>query len=123
MVPGTWTVEFHPAFEQEFTALQAEVQDRLLSRAKIVAEDGPQAGRPAVDTLKGCKHPNMKELRFKAAGGEWRVAFAFDPERKAILLVAGDKTVGSEKKFYTWLLKKAEERFDEHLAMLTGGAP
>ena len=65
----------------------------------------------------------MKELRFKAAGGEWRVAFAFDPERKAILLVAGDKTVGSEKKFYTWLLKKAEERFDEHLAMLTGGAP
>jgi hypothetical protein len=48
-------------------------------------------GRPYGDTLKGSKHANMKELRFDAAGGIWRVAFAFDPRRQAILLVAGDK--------------------------------
>jgi hypothetical protein len=42
----------------------------------------------------------MKELRFDASGGVWRVAFAFDPRRRAILLVAGDKSGVSEKRFY-----------------------
>jgi hypothetical protein len=60
----------------------------------------------------------MKELRFSAADGEWRVAFAFDPRRKAILLVAGDKSGGSEKRFYRELIKKADERFDAHLARI-----
>lgn len=75
-------------------------------------------GRPRVDTLNGSRHANMKELRFSAADGEWRVAFAFDPRRKAILLVAGDKSGGSEKRFYRELIKKADERFDAHLARI-----
>jgi hypothetical protein len=62
-----------------------------LAAATILAEYGPLLGRPYVDTLKGSKHANMKELRFDAAGEIWRVAFAFDPRRQAILLVAGDK--------------------------------
>jgi hypothetical protein len=60
----------------------------------------------------------MKELRFRAADGEWRAAFAFDPKRKAILLVAGDKSGGSEKKFYRQLIAKADQRFDAHLNRL-----
>ena len=60
----------------------------------------------------------MKELRFGAADGEWRVAFAFDPKRKAILLVAGDKSGGGEKRFYRELIRKADERFDAHLVRL-----
>ncbi len=68
--------------------------------------------------LKGSRHANMKELRFDAADGVWRVAFAFDPKRKAILLVAGDKSGGSEKRFYRQLIAKADERFDGHLARL-----
>ena len=60
----------------------------------------------------------MKELRFSAAGGEWRVAFAFDTRRKGILLIAGDKSGGSEKRFYRELLRKADNRFDAHLARL-----
>jgi hypothetical protein len=60
----------------------------------------------------------MKELRFKAADGVWRVAFAFDPRRYAILLVAGDKSGGSEKRFYQQLIKIADDRFDAHLAQL-----
>ena len=55
---------------------------------------------PRVDTLSGSRHANMKELRFGAADGEWRVAFAFDTKGRAILLVAGDKSGGSEKRFY-----------------------
>jgi len=72
-------------------------------------------GRPRVDTLNGSRHANMKELRFSAADGAWRLAFAFDPKRKAILLVAGDKSGGSEKKFYKQLIAKADKRFDAHL--------
>jgi hypothetical protein len=49
----------------------------------------------------------MKELRFEAAGGVWRVAFAFDPKRRATLLVCGDKSGGGEKRFYRQLIGKA----------------
>src|SRR3990170_8054075 len=78
-------------------------------------------GRPRVDTLEGSRHANMKELRFTAADGEWRVAFAFDPRRRAILLVAGDKSGVSEKRFYRGLVRKADDRFDAHLARLRRG--
>jgi hypothetical protein len=71
-----------------------------------------------VDVLKGSRHGNMKELRFSASDGEWRVAFAFDPKRKAILLVAGDKSGVSEKRFYRELVRRADARFDAHLARL-----
>jgi hypothetical protein len=70
-----WTVEFHDNFEPEFVALESAVQDGLLAVAKLLADYGPQLGRPFADTLKGSKHANMKELRFQASGGEWRVAF------------------------------------------------
>src|SRR3989442_14046198 len=72
---------------------------------------GPQLGRPRADTLNGSRHPNMKELRFDAADGVWRVAFAFDPSRKAILLVAGGKSGVSKKRFYRQLIEKADQRF------------
>src|SRR5881227_3846253 len=78
-------------------------------------------GRPRIDTLKDSRHANMKELRFSANGGEWRVAFAFDPKRKAILLVAGDKSGGSERRFYRELIRKADDRFDAHLARIRRG--
>src|SRR5579862_2942818 len=79
---------------------------------------GPQLGRPRVDTLNDSRHANMKELRFGAADGEWRVAFAFDTKRKAILLVAGDKSGVGEKRFYRELIRRADNRFDAHLARL-----
>jgi hypothetical protein len=60
----------------------------------------------------------MKELRFEGADGEWRAAFAFDPERRAILLVAGDKSGGSQKRFYRQLIAKADSRFSFHLESL-----
>jgi len=58
------------------------------------------------------------QRRFSAADGEWRVAFAFDTRRKAILLVAGDKSGVGEKRFYRELMRKADDRFDAHLARL-----
>ncbi len=114
----SWTVEFVSEFALEFNALAEEVQDELLAHARLLEEFGPMLARPHADTLKGSRHANMKELRFDAAGGVWRVAFAFDPTRKGILLVAGGKSGISEKRFYRQLIKKADARFDDHLARL-----
>lgn len=111
----TWTVELHQLFAQEFKTLSEAVQDELLKEVLFLEEFGPQLSRPKADTLNGSKHSNMKELRFKADDGVWRTAFAFDPQRKAILLVAGDKSGTSEKRFYKQLIEKADTRFDEHL--------
>ena len=76
-----WGLLFHEEFETEFDELPFEVADELLAQAKLLKQFGPQPGRPRVNTLKGSGHPNMKELRFDAAKGVWRVAFAFDPKR------------------------------------------
>ena len=114
----SWVVQFDEAFELEFDELPETVQDEMLAHAKLLEQFGPTLGRPRVDTLNGSRHPNMKELRFQADGGVWRVALAFDPQRQAILLVCGDKSGVSERKFYKQLIRKADERFDQHLARL-----
>jgi hypothetical protein len=113
-----WTIEFAPEFVPELLVLLPEVRIELLAQAGVVAQFGPMTSRPRVDTLNGSKHANMKELRFDAAGGVWRVAFAFDPRRKAILLVAGDKSGTSGRAFYRRLIATADKRFDAHLARL-----
>lgn len=111
----SWVVEFHPAFESEFDALSRRAQTAIAAKALLLEEFGPQLPRPHADTLTGSKHANMKELRCNADDGVWRVAFAFDPNRRAILLVAGDKSGVSERRFYQRLIAKADERFDRHL--------
>ena len=94
------------------------LQDELLAHARLLQEFGSHLGRPTVDTLKGSKHANMKELRFDCAGGVWRVAFAFDTERAAILLVGGNKGGADQRRFYKKLIASADVRFDGHLAAL-----
>lgn len=111
----TWTVRFADEFEAEFNRLPEAVQDKALEVFGLLAVMGPSLGRPRADTLKASRHKNMKELRFDAEGGVWRVAFAFDPARQAILLVAGDKAGENERRFYDWLIRTADERFDAHL--------
>lgn len=111
-----WIVRFDTKFDEEFDELSVEVQDELLAHAVMLEKFGPQLGRPFVDTLKGSKHSNMKELRFKADRGVWRVAFAYDPKRQAILLVAGNKSGVSETRFYKELIRKADERFSKYLS-------
>ena len=113
-----WDVEIGDEFEPEFKELTEDVRIEILAHARLLQQFGPQLGRPRVDTLNDSRHANMKELRFSAADGEWRVAFAFDIKRKAILLVAGDKSGGSQKRFYKQLIAKADDRFDAHLARL-----
>ncbi|MEM6414209.1 MAG: type II toxin-antitoxin system RelE/ParE family toxin [Pseudomonadota bacterium] len=115
-----WIVEFHEAFAIEFAEFHGDVKTVMEAHIALLATFGPQLSRPQADTLNGSRHANMKELRFKAADGVWRVAFAFDPDRKAILLVGGNKSGSSATKFYRRLIKKADERFDDHLSKLDG---
>ena len=110
-----WTVEFYSAFKAEYDQMPETIQDQILKGARLLVDFGPSLGRPHVDTLAGSKYTNMKELRFKTDDGVWRLAFAFDPERKAVLLVASDKSGISQSRFYKTLIQKADERFEDHL--------
>ena len=114
----SWSILFHDDFADEFAALTESLQDELLAHALLLRDFGPGLGRPTVDTLKGSKHANMKEMRFAWAGEVWRVAFAFDPERQAILLVGGDKGGADQRRFYKRLIAVADARFDGHLDTL-----
>ncbi len=111
----TWEISFHEEFLSEFYDLTETVQDELLAHTKLLESEGSLLKRPHADTLKGSQYKNMKELRFYADDGVWRIAFAFDPQQKAILLVAGNKAGTSEKRFYKELIAKADRRYDSHL--------
>jgi hypothetical protein len=101
-----WTVVYHPAFDPEYEALPQAVQDELVESAILLQVLGPRLRRPHVDTLAGLKHANMKELRFQADDGVWRVA--------------SDKAGVAQKRFYKALIAKADKRFSEHLDTLEG---
>ncbi len=114
----TWIVLLHDAFGNEFALMPESLQDELLAHANLLAQFGPNLGRPTIDTLKASRHANMKELRFTWSNEVWRVAFAFDPQRQAILLVGGDKGGADQRRFYKRLISVADDRYDEHLATL-----
>lgn len=89
--------------------------ERVRSRLELLQERGPQLGRPLVDTVKGLQHKNMKELRPGTSGrSEARMLFAFDSERRAIVLVAGDKS-GDWNGWYVKNIPIADDLFDQHL--------
>jgi hypothetical protein len=89
---------------------------RLVRAAiRILADDGPALGRPLVDTIKGSKIKNLKELRPGSSGRtEIRILFVFDPSRRAVLLVAGDKST-DWKGWYKTAIEHAETLYDQHL--------
>lgn len=106
-----WQVEFHDELLVEVETLSREVQKALAAHVRLLTEFGPGLGRPSVDTLKGSRIANLKGLRFSAEGGVWRVAFAFDQRRVAVLLVMGDKRGVAESRFYKTLVARAEARW------------
>ena len=118
-----WVVEYDAAFVAELDAIARDtgstaVLEEVAALALLLRRFGPHLKRPHCDTLSGSKHANMKELRFTLPDGEWRVAFAFDPRRSAILLVGGSKSGTPEKRFYRELIRVADKRFDAHLQEL-----
>jgi len=109
-----WEVLLDDAFQTEFDAYDENVQDKILGRAGLLRQFGPHLPRPYADTLAGSKFTNMKELRAPVGKQVWRVAYAFDPKRRAILLCAGNKEGSNSKKFYEELISTADERFGKY---------
>ena len=95
--------------------------DQIIAALEILADQAPGLGRPLVDSIVGSRHKNMKELRPGSSGrSEVRILFAFDPKRRAILLLAGDKQ-GTWARWYRRNVPIADDRYDEHLGQLKGG--
>ncbi len=113
-----WQVVTTDDFDGWFAALGREAQVEIIAKVELLKLLGPKLGRPHADTLNGSKHANMKELRADTADHVMRIAFAFDPRRMGILLVAGDKAGVSQKRIYKQLIRKADKLFDTHLAKL-----
>lgn len=108
-----WQIDTTDEFDLWFARLMEDQQDSVLAAIEKLEEYGPRLGRPFVDTLKGSRHKNMKELR--PPKGHLRVLFAFDLERTAILLVGGDKT-NRWSEWYKEMIPIAEQLLDRRLA-------
>lgn len=113
-----WEVRFHERFATELMALPGPVQIEFAAHLVLLRQKGFRLGRPEVDTLEGSRYANMKELRLKVLKAQWRFAFAFDPERNAVVLCGGAKSGVSQKLFYKRLIALADKRFGEHLAAM-----
>lgn len=115
-----WDIELE-SVEPWLDGLDQDSYVQVMAALELLAERGPGIGRPLVDTVTSSRHKNMKELRPGSAGrSELRLLFAFDPECRAIVLVAGDKC-GNWKKWYRENIPIADSRFDAHIARLRGG--
>ena len=112
-----WEVILDDDFADWLRGLDAGPRQEILAGSDQLSRFGPNLGRPRVDTLKGSVYPNLKELRVQYAGEPWRILFAFDPRRRAILLVGGNK-VGDEKGWYRENIPIAERRYARHLDRL-----
>lgn len=112
----SWNVDYTDEFGEWWVTLTEAQQREIDSDVSLLMERGPRLGRPAVDSVKGSRHSNMKELRTQAGGDPLRTFFAFDPNRSAILLIGGDKT--GDKRFYDRLIPIADALYDEHLRLL-----
>jgi hypothetical protein len=108
-----WEIKTTDTFDEWYDALDDDDRANVLAGMLVLHEKGPFLGRPHVDTVNDSKHVNMKELRVQSNGKPLRAFFAFDPERAAILLCAGDKT--GKKRFYKEMIPVADDEFAAHL--------
>ena len=100
---------------QWMAGLDAQSYEHVGAALFLLEAEGPQLGRPFVDSIKGSRFKNMKELRPASSGrSELRILFVFDPERRAIMLVAGDKS-GIWTKWYKFSITRADTLYERYL--------
>jgi hypothetical protein len=113
----SWEIKWAPEAAAWFEALKPSQQRRIEETLEPLGRLGPQLKRPLADHVKGSRHQNMKELRPTAST---RLLFAFDPDRRAIILLGGDKR-GNWKGWYRANVKEADNRLDRHLQQIGKG--
>ncbi len=114
-----WDVQFTRQAAEWYRSLAPRDAAKVAGHLEKLQHRGPGLGRPFVDHVKSSRHHNMKELRLP--GGSLRVLFAFDPNRRAIMLAGGDKT-DNWKGWYREYVPKADRLYDQHLRNLGGGS-
>jgi hypothetical protein len=119
----TWEVLAAPEFQSWLASLPFQGRLAVAVDLEVLRSVGPQLGRPLVDHIKGSKHGNMKELRTTSGGSAYRTLFAFDPIRRAVLLIGGDKVGQNQERFYKALIKQADAIYDRHLEHMKKGKP
>lgn len=108
-----WELLLDEDFEAWLFEQEAGVRKEVAAVAALLKERGPLLGRPQVDTVKTSRFTHMKELRIQYKGQPWRILFAFDPKRRSILLVGGNKR--GEKRWYDIHIPIADARYAKHL--------
>jgi len=110
-----WEIITTDEYDAWFLEQVEDGQATIRMKVDLLEEYGPLLPRPHADTLKGSKLSNLKELRAQTENHVFRVAFIFDEERNAVLLIGGDKKGKNEKRFYKTLIKQAEEIYRQYL--------
>ena len=111
-----WGVEYTDEFGEWWESLSEAEQEDVAATVELLEEKGPQLPHPYSSGINGSRHPHMRELRIQHAGRPYRVLYAFDPRRMAILLIGGDKT--GNNRWYEENVPLADRLYDEHLAGL-----
>jgi hypothetical protein len=109
-----WEVEYTEEFEKWWDTLSESEQESIAVSVSLLEIMGPNLPRPHSDTVKGSRFSNMKELRTQHAGEPYRTLYAFDPRRKAILLIGGNKV--GDKNWYQKFIPLADKLYAEYLA-------
>lgn len=107
----TWEINLTAQVEDWYLNLDPDEAKHVEVAIDMLAATGPTLGRPFVDQIKGSRHHNLKELR----AHHYRILFAFDSRREAVLLVAGDKSTAGWTRWYRDAIKRAEELLDQWL--------
>lgn len=110
-----WEIDRTEEVAEWIKSLDVDAREVILINLLILKEFGPVLGRPYVDTIKQSRHKNMKELRIQNKKRVLRILFIFDPDRKAFLLIGGDKR--GDKRFYEKMIPIADELYDKYLSL------
>ena len=113
-----WKIITSEKFDAWFMKQSDDEKAAILGKIYLLEEYGPNLSRPHADTLKGSKKlTNLKELRVKTDSHVFRVTYIFDPERKGLLLIGGDKKGKNQKKFYKDLIRDSEQIYAVYIEM------
>ncbi len=111
-----WKVEYTDEFGKWWDSLDESEQDDTAATVGLLEEKGPSLPFPYNSGIEGSRHHHMRELRIQHAGAPYRVLYAFDPRRTAILLLGGNKS-GNDR-WYEEYGPIADKLYDEHLETL-----
>lgn len=115
-----WEVVALDQFREWYLGLSDDEADRVTAAVELLGEEGPSLARPHADRISSSRHHNMKELRTRHGDDQFRILFAFDPIRRAVLIIGGSKT-GQWNRWYDEHVPLADDLYDTYLQTLDTG--